>query len=72
MPVTGCGRLPFGERGTLIMLRLALSMPFLMAEGTSRALPRPKPTLPLPSPTTTSAEKEKFLPPFTTLVTRPT
>src|SRR6476646_5520417 len=45
-------------------------MPFLMADGTSFALPTPKPTTPLPSPTTTSALKLRFLPPFTTLVTR--
>src|SRR5579862_5800343 len=41
-----------------------------MAMGTSRALPMPKPALPFWSPTTTSAEKLRFLPPFTTLVTR--
>ena len=52
------------------MFFLAISMPFLMATGTSFALPAPKPTRPLPSPTTTSAEKQKFLPPLTTLVTR--
>src|SRR6202035_2422947 len=46
------------------------SMPFLMAMGTSRALPMPKPAWPRLSPTTTSAEKLRFLPPFTTLVTR--
>src|SRR5687767_8616494 len=45
-------------------------MPFLIAEGTSLALPTPKPTTPCPSPTTTSAEKLRFLPPLTTLVTR--
>src|SRR5579864_9385193 len=46
-------------------------MPFLMAAGTSLALPVPKPTTLAPgSPTTTSAEKLRFLPPFTTLVTR--
>src|SRR5262245_47851847 len=41
-----------------------------MAEGTSFALPTPNPTTPWPSPTTTSALKLRFLPPFTTLVTR--
>src|SRR5579862_3285742 len=41
-----------------------------MAMGTSRALPMPKPALPFWSPTTTSAEKLRFLPPLTTLVTR--
>src|SRR6476661_139843 len=45
-------------------------MPFLMAEGTSLALPMPKPTTPWPSPTTTSALKLRFLPPLTTFVTR--
>src|ERR1700758_4994897 len=47
------------------------SMPFLIAAGTSLALPVPKPTILAPgSPTTTSAEKLRFLPPLTTLVTR--
>ena len=45
-------------------------MPFLMAEGTSFALPTPNPTTPWPSPTTTSALKLRFLPPLTTFVTR--
>src|SRR6476469_6535826 len=45
-------------------------MPFLIADGTSLALPTPKPTTPCPSPTTTSALKLRFLPPFTTFVTR--
>src|ERR1700730_11276555 len=45
-------------------------MPFLMAMGTSRALPMPNPAWPRLSPTTTKAEKLRFLPPFTTLVTR--
>src|SRR5687767_15868924 len=45
-------------------------MPFLIADGTSLALPTPKPTTPWPSPTTTSALKLRFLPPLTTLVTR--
>src|SRR6266436_7278971 len=54
----------------LIKFFLACSMPFLMAMGTSRALPMPKPALPRLSPTTTSAEKLRFLPPLTTLVTR--
>src|SRR5580704_5254413 len=50
---------------------LAASMPFLIAAGTSFALPVPKPTILAPgSPMTTSAEKLRFLPPFTTLVTR--
>src|SRR5262245_59712599 len=45
-------------------------MPFLLADGTSFALPTPKPTTPWPSPTTTSALKLRFLPPLTTFVTR--
>src|SRR2546426_5762973 len=45
-------------------------MPFLMADGTSLALPMPKPATPWPSPTTTRALKLRFLPPLTTLVTR--
>ncbi len=45
-------------------------MPFLIADGTSFALPTPKPTTPWPSPTTTSALKLRFLPPLTTFVTR--
>src|ERR1017187_4784950 len=60
--------LPFS--GTLIILFFAISMPFLMAIGTSFALPAPYPTRPCPSPTTTRAENEKFLPPWTTFVTR--
>src|SRR6266545_1578106 len=52
------------------MFFLAISIPFLMAIGTSLAFPEPYPTRPCPSPTTTRAEKEKFLPPLTTLVTR--
>src|SRR5882724_11265100 len=55
---------------SLIKFFLACSMPFLMAIGTSRALPMPKPAWPCLSPTTTSAEKLRFLPPLTTLVTR--
>src|SRR5262245_38433605 len=56
--------------GTRIRFFFAASMPFLIAEGTSFALPTPKPTTPWPSPTTTSALKLRFLPPLTTLVTR--
>ena len=68
-PVTSWGTvLPL--RGTVTRFFLAISIPLRMASGTSRALPAPKPTRPLPSPITTSAENEKFLPPFTTLVTR--
>src|SRR5215510_1025315 len=57
-------------RGTLIRFFFAASMPFLIADGTSLALPTPKPTTPWPSPTTTSALKLRFLPPLTTFVTR--
>src|SRR5688572_11852135 len=56
--------------GTLIRFFFAASMPFLIADGTSFALPTPKPTTPCPSPTTTSALKLRFLPPLTTFVTR--
>src|SRR4029077_15718827 len=55
---------------SLIKFFLACSMPFLMAMGTSRALPMPKPAWPWLSPTTTSAEKLRFRLPWTTLVTR--
>src|SRR6185312_4754327 len=68
-PRTGCGTVvPFS--GTRISDFFAASIPFLIAEGTSFALPTPKPTTPWPSPTTTSALKLRFLPPLTTLVTR--
>src|SRR5450432_3252689 len=56
---------------TLRKFFFAASIPFLIAAGTSLALPVPKPTiLALGSPTTTRAEKLMFLPPLTTLVTR--
>src|SRR5260370_33530888 len=55
---------------SLIKFFLACSMPVLMAMGTSRALLMPKPAWPRLSPITTSAEKLRFLPPLTTLVTR--
>src|SRR5947207_1798356 len=55
---------------SLIKFFFACSIPFLMAMGTSRALPMPNPAWPWLSPTTTSAEKLRFLPPFTSLVTR--
>src|SRR5687767_1403662 len=68
-PTTWCGIVvPF--RGTRIRFFFAASIPFLIAEGTSLALPTPKPTTPWPSPTTTRALKLRFLPPLTTLVTR--
>src|SRR5262245_59375206 len=68
-PTTGCGTV-VPASGTRMSRFLAASIPFLIAEGTSFALPTPKPTTPWPSPTTTSALKLRFLPPFTTLVTR--
>src|ERR1041385_1851331 len=69
LPTTWCGMVvPFS--GTRMRLFFAASMPFLIAEGTSFALPTPKPTTPWPSPTTTSALKLRFLPPLTTFVTR--
>src|SRR6476620_601406 len=68
-PSTGCGTV-VPASGTRISDFFAASMPFLIAEGTSFALPTPKPTTPWPSPTTTSALKLRFLPPLTTLVTR--
>src|SRR5215475_9291727 len=67
--MTVCGIVvPF--RLIFCMFFLAISIPFLMAIGTSLALPEPYPTRPCPSPTTTRAENEKFLPPLTTFVTR--
>src|SRR5262245_36401015 len=68
-PTTGCGTV-VPCSGTRISDFFADSMPFLIADGTSFALPTPKPTTPWPSPTTTSALKLRFLPPLTTLVTR--
>src|SRR5690625_1701376 len=52
------------------MLRLADSVAFRIASGTSRALPWPKPTRPRWSPTMTRAAKPKRRPPLTTLATR--
>src|SRR5690348_14269071 len=69
-PSTRCG-IVVSSTFTLRRLFLAASMPFRMAEGTSFALPTPYPTTFADgSPITTSAEKLRFLPPFTTLVTR--
>src|SRR5574339_622941 len=68
-PRTGCGTV-VPASGTRISDFFAASMPFLIADGTSFALPTPNPTIPWPSPTTTSALKLRFLPPFTTFVTR--
>ncbi len=56
--------------GTRTSAFLAASIAFLMADGTSFALPMPNPTTPCPSPMTTSALKLRFLPPLTTFVTR--
>src|SRR6266404_3368335 len=64
--------------GTVVWVKLILirfffadSIPLRMACGTSLALPAPCPTTAAEgSPTTTSAANERFLPPFTTLVTR--
>src|SRR5947209_4478991 len=56
---------------TLRRLFFAASIPLRIADGTSLALPTPYPTtLAEGSPITTRAEKLRFLPPFTTLVTR--
>src|SRR4029453_8648674 len=68
-PINWCGSVLLIS-GTRIKFFFAASMPFLIARGTSRALPVPNPTCPPSSPTTTSAAKERFLPPLTTLVTR--
>ena len=68
-PTTRCG-IVVPARGTRSNAFLAASMPFLMADGTSLALPTPNPTTPWPSPTTTRALKLRFLPPLTTFVTR--
>src|ERR1051326_2011750 len=44
------------------MFFLAISMPFLMAAGTSLAFPEPKPPRPAPSPSQARALELKFLP----------
>src|SRR5688500_12624409 len=69
LPTTWCG-IVAPRSGTRIRFFFAASIPFLIADGTSLALPTPKPTTPCPSPTTTSALKLRFLPPLTTFVTR--
>src|SRR3954453_18144578 len=69
LPTIRCGMV-VPASGTRIRFFFAASIPFLMADGTSFALPMPNPTTPWPSPTTTSALKLRFLPPLTTLVTR--
>ena len=53
----------------MIKFFFALSIAFLIASGTSAALPLPTPTCPASSPTTTTALNLKFLPPLTTLAT---
>src|ERR1700733_12948394 len=69
-PTTMC-RMVVSRTLTLRRFFLAASMPFLIAAGTSLAFPVPNPTILAPgSPTTTRAEKLRFLPPLTTLVTR--
>ena len=69
LPSTGCG-IVVPAIGTRTSAFLAASIAFLIADGTSFALPMPNPTTPWPSPTTTSALKLRFLPPLTTFVTR--
>src|SRR5262245_57368587 len=69
-PATSWWSVRPSRRVTRIRLRLAASVAFRIASGTSRALPWPKPTRPFSSPTTTSAAKPKRRPPFTTLATR--
>src|SRR5580765_564717 len=69
LPTMRCG-IVVPASGTRIKFFFAASIPFLMADGTSFALPTPKPTTPCPSPTTTNALKLRFLPPLTTFVTR--
>ena len=64
-----CGVVP-STRGTTTKSFLAASTAFLIASGTSCALPVPKPTRPFLSPTTTNAVKRKRRPPFTTFATR--
>ena len=49
----------------------ASSTAFLIASGTSLALPVPNPIVPFLSPTTTKAVNLNLLPPFTTFVTLP-
>ena len=67
--LTSCGMV-VPTIGTVIMFRLATSIPLRMASVTSRALPMPAPTRPFMSPTTISALNENLRPPFTTLATR--
>src|SRR6185312_7956934 len=66
---TSCGMV-VPTIGTVIMFRLATSIPLRMASVTSRAFPIPAPTRPFMSPTTISALNENLRPPLTTLATR--
>src|ERR1700694_3573343 len=66
---TSCGMV-VPTIGTVIMLRLATSIPLRIASVTSLALPMPAPTRPFKSPTTISALNENLRPPLTTLDTR--
>jgi hypothetical protein len=66
---TSCG-IVVPTIGTVIMFRLATSIPLRIASVTSRALPMPAPTRPFMSPTTISALNENLRPPLTTLATR--
>src|SRR5208337_2216306 len=69
-PSTACGMVVC-SKFTRTRFFLADSIPLRIACGTSFALPEPNPTTAAEgSPTTTSAAKDRFLPPFTTLVTR--
>jgi len=69
LPSTSWGIVPW-IFGTLIIFLLAASDAFLIASGTSFALPVPNPTRPFLSPITTNAAKRNLRPPLTTLVTR--
>src|SRR6185436_8965835 len=69
-PSTVCGMLVC-VKFTFTRFFFADSIPLRIAWGTSFALPEPYPTTAdVGSPTTTRAANERFLPPFTTLVTR--
>ena len=68
VPTYSCG-IVVPTIGTSIKFFLASSIAFLIASGTSAALPFPIPTCPFSSPTTTTALNLKFLPPLTTFAT---
>ena len=55
--------------GTSTKFFLASSIAFLIASGTSAALPFPTPICPASSPTTTTALNLNVLPPLTTFAT---